>query len=1079
MNSFDIVKAGAKETAKILTTINGSRLLFGRSIALISAHPVAVTLVATAAIAIFVIYKLNQQKKDELNNQVTIIRPVVEEHIADHSVDDQNFLEQPADQPVAVADQSTVDQLPVAVLQKKSEIEILNFPKKLEIITINFISIDERLALFKNPGDISTEAQEKFATLMDDFFGKDEASDYDKLCFITTLHDIPFKDQEECLSLACQFTNPDSSLANKIEMLTAFKAMNSEKRNECISFLVNFFKPQIGHATRIEVLNILQKLEMSKYSKFLDQMCYASMEISYKVAAIKALISFSDLIQSIPLHEMSECFELEGKISNFGMDMADRVKIFKAIVALTSKERANVFIYFEKIGAKKNKDIMECLESIIKLPADERERCLFFTARPELTPRVRISKLKELAQTSTAERATFFSLISKLTPTIAVFEAVLKMELEEREQMLCYLEMLFTKNTSLADRMSIFNWIKSVSNNNRADFVEDLFCLFEGNISNNKMIKLNSLNIYQIADIIHHSAEFFKKTENNLLTFEIMSSLQTVPKEERAAYVQSIDIPALNLMKQLSVTPMICYYLLGESLRDFQSLKLLQSKPQMLKDQLLKSLEEKLFSTHTHPLTLIGLKSFIDYNQELLQIHQGHKLVRRSEEIDFANETTGPKHFLNIYNKLEEFSFECANFKPKEMYVFGKTVAFNITQLKKLSFKTTIKREDLPQNATFEAYLQLIKALQNKIFKNGVLDLAAIDAIDQLIDLGPVVEKPNTRIDWFIILIFQNQPAFFKQLMNTLGSEVSDEESQWKAILRCILEKDKATKKGNFFTEQEEMLIKFLSVMKDCDHGKKGQITTLYYNLEPKYQYDIAFSGSKESANTLEDDRNTEAFKFMKDFIKDQPIKTIEACIPNLISHVNNNLKVNSGLVTPLIENDCFWSGDEETLELKLNERGAIELLRQANKEEVKPKVVQALNQMIFKFMESKFNGLDKMMQELTGQKDVKEAAHQITYLKNLIGTEVGVGSEMETDIFTAFLSNKLVGKSKNEALSIFFRHVTPQKMVDALKRMIDSSSNENKQLLKQFIGLSEKDEIKAENVLQLLQDTNILTSKS
>jgi|GEM_PF-2316282 len=1072
MNSLVIVTAGAKETAKILTALNGPRLILGRSIVLITAHPFAVTLVVTVAIAIFVIYKLDKQKKDELNNQVTILHPAIDQPIFEHPIAEQPFFKPVANHPVIdqlVADQLLVDQ-PISILQNEIKIEFVNSPFESEIIIINLMSINEQLALIKNPADIAVETQKNFTTLMDDFFGKEEVSDFDKLRFINTLLDLCFKDQEECLNFACQFAKPTSSLSEKIDMLASCKAMGSEKRNECSLFLVNFFKPQMNHHTRIEVLNTLKKLEMSKYPNFLNQMCYAEMEVSYKVAAIKALISFPDLIQSIPIHEMSECFKYKGKISSFCMDEKDRVKIFKTIVALTSEERANVYSYFKRMGAKMNKDILESLECIIRIPADERKQCLLFTARPELNTLSRILKLKELTKLSTAERATFFTLISKLKSSNAVFETVLKMQIQEREEMLCYLEMLFTQNTQLADRMSIFNWIKSVSNNHRADFVEDLFTLFDGKITDKKMITLNNLNKCHLSDIVHHAANFFTKTNNNALTFEIMSSLQTVPKKERAAYVESIDLDALNLMKQLSVTPMISYYLLGESKRDFQSLKLLQSKPQAMRNQLLKSLEEKLFSTHTHPLTLIGLRTFLEYNQEALQIHQGHKLFRRSEEIDLANETASPKHFLKIYNKLEEFSFECANFKPKGMDVFGRSVAFNLEQLKKLSFKTSIKREDLPQNATFEAYMQLINAFQNKIFKNGLVDLTAMNAIDQLIDLGPEVQKPNTKIDGLIILIFQNQPVFFKQLVNASDSLVSDEEAQWKAILRSILEKEKTAIKGNFFTEQEEMLIKTLSVINGCDHGKKGQIATLYYNLEPKYQYEITFSGSKELANTFEDDRQTEAFKFMKDFIKNQPKTVVD-----LILHVNGNLKENSAFVTPLLSDLQYWNVDDDTDEYKLNEIGAAELLRQASRQEIKPKVCQEINQMIFKFIESRFNGLDKMMQELTGQKAVKEAAHQVTYLKNLIGAEIGIGSELETDIFTALLSDKLFKRSKNEALSIFFKHVTPQKMVSALKRMIDNSSLENKQLLKVFLGLSDKDDVKAEHVLQILQDFKYL----
>lgn len=77
------------------------------------------------------------------------------------------------------------------------------------------------------------------------------------------------------------------------------------------------------------------------------------------------------------------------------------------------------------------------------------------------------------------------------------------------------------------------------------------------------------------------------------------------------------------------------------------------------------------------------------------------------------------------------------------------------------------------------------------------------------------------------------------------------------------------------------------------------------------------------------------------------------------------------------------------------------------------------------------FNGPNPLMQELTGVADVEQASHQSIYLKNMIAHIVGLQHNLHFDLHTAVLYDKLLERPREELLEIFFKHFSPQVLVD------------------------------------------------
>ena len=73
--------------------------------------------------------------------------------------------------------------------------------------------------------------------------------------------------------------------------------------------------------------------------------------------------------------------------------------------------------------------------------------------------------------------------------------------------------------------------------------------------------------------------------------------------------------------------------------------------------------------------------------------------------------------------------------------------------------------------------------------------------------------------------------------------------------------------------------------------------------------------------------------------------------------------------------------------------------------------------------------------------------SHQAIYLKNIIGPVLGLHHEVIFDRHTGMLYDSLVNKTREEVLEIFFRHMTPQVLVNELVKLTNNNPKVKKHL--------------------------------
>ncbi len=118
-------------------------------------------------------------------------------------------------------------------------------------------------------------------------------------------------------------------------------------------------------------------------------------------------------------------------------------------------------------------------------------------------------------------------------------------------------------------------------------------------------------------------------------------------------------------------------------------------------------------------------------------------------------------------------------------------------------------------------------------------------------------------------------------------------------------------------------------------------------------------------------------------------------------------------------------------------------------------------------------------MQDLTGSPEIQQGAHQAIYLKNLIGGLVGVSQSVTFDRHTGTLYDQLLVKGRDEVLELLLtKYVTPESYVKEIVRVVNALPEENKQLLKSFLGNEFWDEgvgLNPQGALRLLEQLNFL----
>jgi hypothetical protein len=434
---------------------------------------------------------------------------------------------------------------------------------------------------------------------------------------------------------------------------------------------------------------------------------------------------------------------------------------------------------------------------------------------------------------------------------------------------------------------------------------------------------------------------------------ECLATMHCIPKEQRNAFIQQAQELLPVISSKTYKNPSFILYLLPESLRTKEKLQAYDLKKPEYRNALIASIEQKLRDEKSPEQLLLRMAHFVTRNDEHLGLNETHPLFEQAVELISANSIVGEKNPFSLYRKLQVLAQEPTQFTPPEYEITGKKTALRLQHLQEVSEAFRISREELPQDATEEAWSALVNGLKNKV--------EADEAIKNKI---PELYMETT---WDEIWNNSLSDSYFSGLLKSSKEKVSIVEAQFRALLHNILTKEKEVKPGEVFSEQEHLLIMQAITIQKCSTGKSHGIAVVYNRLPSEYKYQAKdLSGSITEAD--------ESKLRAKEFIAD--------------------------LVQTLLSNQFT----------------------------------------------------DSLVLALIGiQEEVKEPSHQILYLKNLIGKTVGLVHDVTFDKYTGVLYEKLVEKSRDDVLKMFFDRFTPHVLVKELVKEINSDSHK-KTLVREFL---------------------------
>jgi hypothetical protein len=113
--------------------------------------------------------------------------------------------------------------------------------------------------------------------------------------------------------------------------------------------------------------------------------------------------------------------------------------------------------------------------------------------------------------------------------------------------------------------------------------------------------------------------------------------------------------------------------------------------------------------------------------------------------------------------------------------------------------------------------------------------------------------------------------------------------------------------------------------------------------------------------------------------------------------------------------------------------------------------VLQAFEKLILDL----FHSDNEMVQEMLGhQRGTSQLSHQCLYIKNMLMPHLGLMRDVIFDPYSGMIATSLLEKSLFELFSIFFKHLSPQKIIDHIQKAFPRVSAENKYQL--FNGINE-----------------------
>jgi hypothetical protein len=599
-----------------------------------------------------------------------------------------------------------------------------------------------------------------------------------------------------------------------------------------------------------------------------------------------------------------------------------------------------------------------------------------------------------------------------------------------------------------------------------------------GRYPEGKKTSLNQNFERKIQNILHPIASIPPSDRTSVVSFIVDLIKESINREHLPEILEGLFKDFEQGMEYFLI------YLLPEHLRNVDILAAVHTNDGSLlnntdcREAILKSCEEKLACLETlPPATSLAVAQFVQEHLEALQLHLNHPLFMEAvgiESILSAPEEKGP---FGILKKVTALSIIPTAFQPESGQVAGIEVSFNMKALGALSEGVCLKRKDLPANATPDAWNELRFGFKEKVEADLEKAVEAIKELDPSSELSP-----KTIWDNILKIAFTDPERFLSGLLELTGPYPKQREAKWRAVLNNILNKGNEPRTESFFTEREEYFIKALGVIQGCSGGIAEGIDWAYDDLEKHLKYKIQLDAPKTAGQNLEEDRKELGIQYVKDILS--PIEdnaTLQEKIGALITAAKKNTKNSSEKLNDLLPKENYWTIDED-YNYTLNEIGAKELLKIISREKVKGPVLDFVAQTLNQHIQRQFARKNLMMFELTetplyndkGKKnDILELPHQKIYVRNVMGPVVGLGKELEFDKHSGTINGKLLVKSREEMLGIFFKYFTPTTTVEEFLRVVNEDvSNEEKERLKSFLqgdAFWEDDKLTHRGALELL----------
>src|SRR5207237_8974251 len=122
-----------------------------------------------------------------------------------------------------------------------------------------------------------------------------------------------------------------------------------------------------------------------------------------------------------------------------------------------------------------------------------------------------------------------------------------------------------------------------------------------------------------------------------------------------------------------------------------------------------------------------------------------------------------------------------------------------------------------------------------------------------------------------------------------------------------------------------------------------------------------------------------------------------------------------------------------------------VKLPEDTEKDAKQTRVFQFVSDVVKDFISNQFRGDNPpLMKALIGVEDINQGSHQAIYAKNLLGPVLGLDHDLVFDYYTGTLYDSLVEKTREDILKIVFDIITPEELIQELKRAVNSNLHQN-----------------------------------